>query len=72
MVGQDDADNAVLALNGQAMLDRELTVKISEEKVPVVKSNFSRPVRPSSSTDVKRPTLATEERTKRPRRPRIS
>ena len=69
METQEGAEQACVALNGTPMLDRELTVKISEEK-PVITaqpkrfSNMSR----ANQSNVRSNISQTTERTKRPRK----
>jgi RNA recognition motif-containing protein len=69
------AENAVIALDGSPMQDRELTVKINEERPVAVRPRFNRPNtdrRPAyGHRSDSRPASNTEERTQRPRRPRV-
>ncbi|WP_345948665.1 MULTISPECIES: RNA-binding protein [unclassified Mucilaginibacter] len=70
MESLDDAENTVIALDGERMGDRELTVKISEDKPVAPKPRFSRPPTFGSSGNNKPGRKPFEEQEKRPRRPR--
>jgi RNA recognition motif-containing protein len=66
MVTEQSAKNAVEALNGTPMEDRELTVKISEEKPVIVsKPSFNPSLRKPFS-----PAIASRPAGERPKRPR--
>ncbi|MVN92671.1 RNA recognition motif domain-containing protein [Mucilaginibacter aquatilis] len=76
MVSLAGAENAVIALDGITMQDRELTVKINEEKPVVQKPTFNKSKDAYHKPAVKRNSFVTppqtdESRVKRPRRPRI-
>ncbi len=68
-----DAENAVIALDGAQLQDRELTVKISEEKPVAPKPSFKRPsARPTERfTNYPNNKNNADSNNQRPRRPRI-
>ena len=68
-----DAENAVIALDGEQLQDRELTVKISEENPVAPKPSFKRPsARPAERFSNKpNNTNNSGSDNQRPRRPRI-
>jgi RNA recognition motif-containing protein len=68
-----DAENAVIALDGEQLQDRELTVKISEDKPVAPKPSFKRPsARPTERFSNKpNNTNNSGSDNQRPRRPRI-
>lgn len=69
-----DAENAVIALDGAQLQDRELTVKISEEKPVAPKPAFKRPsARPAERfSNYSNNNNKTDSTNQRPRRPRIN
>ncbi|UEG51463.1 RNA-binding protein [Mucilaginibacter daejeonensis] len=76
MASLTDAENAIIALDGVVMQDRELTVKINEDKSESVRPRFNKPSGQYSKTSYNRSnesrdTLTDDTRAKRPRRPRV-
>jgi len=69
-----DAENAVIALDGAQLQDRELTVKISEEKPVAPKPSFKRPsARPTERfSNYSANNNKSDSNNQRPRRPRIN
>jgi RNA recognition motif-containing protein len=68
-----DAENAVIALDGAQLQDRELTVKISEDKPVAPKPSFKRPSTRPTERFTKYPNNNNnpDANSQRPRRPRI-
>lgn len=74
MASLTDAENAVIALDGLPMKDRELTVKINEEKPGTVKPRYNKPdtyrrKAPAHQTVFESHATNEPARVKRPRRP---
>ncbi len=70
------AENAIIALDGVPMLDRELTVKINEEKPEPVRARFNKPSGHYPKPSYNRPNEVRnlpvdDNRAKHPRRPRV-
>ena len=69
METEDGAEQAVEALDGVTMQDRELTVKISEDRpVAPPKRSYSKPSYSSSSSSYNKTYQPNTERPKRPRK----
>jgi RNA recognition motif-containing protein len=67
-----DAENAAIALDGAQLQDRELTVKISEDKPVAPKPAFKRPSARPAERFTKYPNNNNpDSNNQRPRRPRI-
>lgn len=68
-----DAENAVIALDGAQLQERELTVKISEEKPVAPKPSFKRPPARPTERFTRNPNHNnnSDPSSQRPRRPRI-
>ena len=77
MASLTDAENAVIALDGLPMNDRELTVKINEEKPVIAKPRYRKPAYdlrtpPVHQKSMERHAAINESPlVKRPRRPRV-
>ncbi len=71
-----DAENAVIALDGAQLQDRELTVKISEDKPVAPKPSFKRPSARPTERFTRNPNYtnnnnSSDSNSQRPRRPRL-
>ncbi|WP_342645619.1 RNA-binding protein [Mucilaginibacter sp. CSA2-8R] len=74
MATLSDAENAVIALDGAQLQDRELTLKISEDKPVAPKPSFKRPSARPTERFTRNPNFNnnnSDTNNQRPRRPRL-